>query len=130
MIMRYKEFLFPHNPRRIHIEAGARTAVLHCPFVGAAVQHLGMSPRVITGEGQFFGPRALADYQRLEAVFAQPGSGSLSLPGLPPFQAFFTRLALTCEGDGQIIGYSFIFTERGTMSGEGDYGRFGFNLYR
>ncbi len=130
MIMQYKDFIFPHNPRKIEVETGILTSSLLCPFAGTMVQRLGQSPRAVTGEGQFFGPRALYDYRRLEALLQLPEAGYLAIPGLPAMQAYFVRLALSCEGDGQMIHYRFGFLEsmNTQMTEGGDrYGRF--NVY-
>ena len=109
--MRYKSYVFPHNPARLEVEGKALVAGAHCPGYGPVYQHLGTAQRVITGEGSFFGPGAQGDYAALGQVFFQAGPGMLFLPAMTPVRAFFTRLAYLGQGDGEIIRYAFQFVE-------------------
>lgn len=109
--MRYKDYLFPHNPASIRISAQAALAMAQCPGHAPAVQHMGRGRRVITGSGSFFGEDALEQYRRLEAVFRQKSSGLLQLPGLHSVMAYFARLECDAKGDGSVIEYSFEFWE-------------------
>ena len=115
--MRYKDFVFPHNPQRIQVTYRAATASLHCPQLGAVVQHLGPRCRVVTGQGAFFGPEAAAQFAALEQLAAEGDAGYLFIPTLTPFKAYLTKLAFLGEGDGNILHYSFEFVEQTSLKG-------------
>lgn len=109
--MRYKNYIFPHNPSRLELELQGQLAGAHCPGYGPVYQDLGVAQRVITGEGAFWGPGAEGDYAALEQVFLQGGAGMLFLPTMAPVRAFFTRLSYLGQGDGAILRYGFRFVE-------------------
>lgn len=75
------------------------------------IQELGVSQRVIAGEGAFFGPQAEEQYRRLEELFFQQTPGRLILPSHAAVTAHFSRLGWLGQGDGQVVRYSFEFLE-------------------
>lgn len=109
--MRYKDYLFAHNPARIELSGAAQLASCVCPGIGVAVQHLGPGQRRISGRGVFFGDDALAQFRRLQAVFYEKTPGLLCLPDLPAIKAYFSALSLLGEGAGDVIEYAFEFLE-------------------
>ena len=109
--MRYKDYVFAHNPARIEVENRAQLAVGVCPGLGVSVQHLGQGQRRVTGGGFFFGKDAMAQFRRLQAVFQQRGAGLLCLPDMPAIRACFASLTMVGEGAGDIIEYAFEFIE-------------------
>ncbi len=120
--MRYKDFIFPHNPKRIQVSYRSATATLHCPQLGSVVQHLGPRCRVVSGQGAFFGPAAAAQFAALEQLAAQGNAGYLFIPALTPFKAYLTKLVYLGEGDGSLLSYSFEFVEQTTLKGgQADY---------
>lgn len=111
MPMKYKDFTFPHNPRKLQVVHRGKTATLHCPGRGGLTQHLGSLCRVVSGEGDFFGAEASNRLLTLTMMASEDTSGWLTLPGFPPFQAYLTRLTFLGEGDGSVLSYSFEFVE-------------------
>ena len=55
--MQYKGFVWPHNPRTYTITYDRQVAVHKVPFGRYAMQDLGMTHRVMRGEGEFVGRR-------------------------------------------------------------------------
>ena len=122
--MRYKDYVFPQNPARLEIAVENQLAGAHCPGYGPVYQALGPARRIITGEGDFFGPGAEEDYRALERLFFEEGPGMLFLPTMVPVRAYFTRLSYLGQGDGAIIRYGFQFVED-LMPGRGKGGEDG-----
>lgn len=122
--MKFRDFYFPHNPRKIQVLSRRLTAEHQSPGGGSQVQSLGSLCRVVTGEGELTGPQAPALYARLEELLAAGEAGTLSVPMVVPFSAYLTSLELVGEGDGQSLHYRFAFTEArrekgGTARGTG-----------
>lgn len=67
------------------------------PFSGHVVQDLGSCARVFSGEGEFFGEDAYAQFRRLAEVFNEGGAGLLSHPLWPSVSAVFQKLSLLEE---------------------------------
>ena len=114
--MRFKEYQWPHNPETIIVEQERELKQLTVPFSGITWQDYGCSGRVVTGEGEFFGPGCAEEYAGLEKVMAQDGPGLLVLPNLPPFSARFVSLRLTGKSEPQLLHYQFVFREETTQA--------------
>ena len=56
--MRFKNFVWPHNPRVYSIAFERKLAVHKIPFGRYRVQSLGQTRRVLRGQGEFAGERA------------------------------------------------------------------------
>ena len=110
--MRFKDFVFPHEPTRLEVGVKNRLGVGHCPGYGPVIQELGVQQRVITGEGAFFGADAPEQYRRLEELFFQQTPGRLVLPGRTAVTAHFSRLGWLGQGDGQVLRDNFEVLER------------------
>ena len=111
--MRFKDFTWPHNPRTFRVLWRRRVCVLDAPGGRYRVQDLGKTCRVLRGEGEFCGPSAYADFERLQQVFLDEGMGTLIHPLWPCQSVFFTRLELTQEPRQDYVAYAFEFTEAG-----------------
>lgn len=122
--MRYKEFVWPHNPQSFSVHYERPCAVLWSPVGGWVVQELGSPARVMEGEGVFYGPDAYARFRELEAVFRQGGAGELIHPVWPGASAFFTRLELRQSPMPDYVAYSFAFREDGS-AGQGQTAQIG-----
>ena len=109
--MRFKDFTWPHNPRTFRVLWRRRVCVLDAPGGRYHVQDLGKTCRVLRGEGEFCGPSAYADFERLQQVFLEEGMGTLIHPLWPCQSVFFTRLELTQEPRQDYVAYAFEFTE-------------------
>ena len=111
--MRFKDFTWPHNPRTFRVLWRRRVCVLDAPGGRYRVQDLGKTCRVLRGEGEFCGPSAYADFERLQQVFLDEGAGTLVHPLWHSQSVFFTRLELTQEPRQDYVAYAFEFTETG-----------------
>lgn len=83
--MRYKEYVWPHNPRVYSIDYERIMAVNKVPFGLYYLQDLGRTRRVMKGEGEFIGEDAYTQFGQLANVFYSGGPGQLIPPcGRPP----------------------------------------------
>ena len=101
--MRYKDYVWPHNPETYTISFKRQVAVAKVPFGRYGMQDLGMSYRVMEGEGVFAGKGAYDEFKKLASVFYQGGPGLLIHPVWQASQAYFvllnwrsSRLKTTC----------------------------------
>ena len=117
--MRFKDFTWPHNPRTFRVLWRRRVCVLDAPGGRYHVQDLGRTCRILRGEGEFCGPDAYADFERLQWAFLSDGPGTLVHPLWHSQSVYFTRLELTQEPRQDYVAYAFEFTEtRGYDSDE------------
>ncbi len=109
--MRFKDFTWPHNPRTFHVLWRRRLCVLDAPGGRYHVQELGRTCRVFHGAGEFCGPDAYAQFERLSRTFSRDGAGTLVHPVWHSQSVYFTRLELTQEPRQDYVAYAFEFTE-------------------
>lgn len=111
--MRYKGYIWPHNPRTYTIDYGRKVALHKIPFGGYRLQDLGLTRRVMKGEGEFVGPGAYEEFRKLASIFYDPGPGPLLHPVWQASEAFFVDLSLRQEPRADYVRYSFTFWESG-----------------
>ena len=109
--MQYKSYVWPHNPRTYRITYQRQVAVQKVPFGRYALQNLGLTRRVMEGEGEFFGPEAYDEFRKLASVFYQEGPGMLIHPVWQSANVYFVGLALAQEPKPDYVRYSFAFWE-------------------
>ena len=109
--MQYTGFVWPHNPRTYTITYDRQVAVHKVPFGRYAMQDLGMTHRVMRGEGEFVGPEAYDTFRALASVFYEGGPGTLLHPVWQSAQVYFVALALTQEPRKDYVRYTFTFWE-------------------
>ena len=78
--MRYKDYVWPHNPRSYQITYRRAVAVHKVPYGHYTMENLGQSYRVMTGRGEFVGPQAYEEFKRLASVYYSGGAGILVHP--------------------------------------------------
>lgn len=110
--MRYKDYIWPHNPATYSIAYERQVAVHKVPFGRYYMQDLGMSCRIIRGQGEFAGKDAYAEFKRLASVFYGSGPGLLIHPLWQISNAYFTSLKLEQEPLPDYVRYSFEFREQ------------------
>lgn len=110
--MRYKDYIWPHNPATYSITYERQVAIHKVPFGRYCAQDLGMSCRIMRGEGEFAGPDAYEEFKRLATVFYGGGPGLLIHPVWQASNAYFTALRLEQEPLPDYVRYSFEFRER------------------
>ena len=84
------------------------------PFGGYCLQNLGLTCRVMRGEGTFTGPEAYQEFRRLEEVFRSDGPGLLVHPVWQAASAYFVSLELKEEPLPDYVRYAFVFWEDGS----------------
>lgn len=109
--MRYKSFVWPHNPT-VYTVAFQRNMALHkVPFGRYRLQSLGMTRRVMMGEGEFVGEDAYRQIQALGSVFYENTPGVLVHPLWNTTSAWFVNLELVQEPREDYVKYRFEFWE-------------------
>ena len=109
--MRYKSYTWPHNPRTYTISFTRQVAAHKIPFGRYCLQDLGLSHRILEGEGEFAGEGAYDAFRELAAVFYDDGPGVLVHPVWQTASAYFTRLSLVQEPVPDYVRYAFAFEE-------------------
>ena len=109
--MRYKDYVWPHNPETYTISFKRQVAVAKVPFGRYGMQDLGMSYRVMEGEGVFAGKGAYDEFKKLASVFYQGGPGLLIHPVWQASQAYFVLLELAQQPLENYVRYRFAFWE-------------------
>lgn len=109
--MQYKTYVWPHNPRTYTIRYERNVAVHKIPFGRYVLQDLGLTRRVMRGEGEFYGPGAYDEFKKLASVFYQSGPGILMHPVWRSSSAYFVELELAQEPRENYVRYTFAFWE-------------------
>lgn len=109
--MRYKSFVWPHNPRVYTISFQRNMALHKVPFGRYRLQGLGMTRRVMKGEGEFAGEDAYRQIQALSGVFYENTPGVLVHPLWNTTSAWFVNLELVQEPREDYVKYRFEFWE-------------------
>ena len=109
--MRFKNFVWPHNPRVYSITYERKIAVHKIPFGRHCLQSLGQTRRVLKGEGEFVGKGAYDKFKELATVFYEETPGTLVHPVWMTTTAWFVGLELRQEPRRDYVAYSFEFWE-------------------
>ena len=109
--MRYKDYVWPHNPETYTIAFKRSVAVAKVPFGRYGMQDLGLSYRVMEGEGVFAGKGAYDEFKKLASVFYGGGPGLLIHPVWQAAQAYFVSLELAQQPLEDYVRYRFAFWE-------------------
>ena len=116
--MRFKSFVWPHNPRVYSITYDRKLAAHKIPFGRHYLQSLGQTRRVLRGEGEFVGEHAYDTFKELASVFYEETPGVLVHPVWMTTTAWFASLELRQEPRRDYVAYSFEFWE--VVDGAGD----------
>ncbi len=109
--MRYKNFTWHHNPKKLKIKNSKRTISIDYPYSYTEIEEMFNENAVIEGEGELFGEDCIHQFNNLCRLFSSKNKGILSIGGIPSFEAYFTKLELLCEPKNNILAYSFQFSE-------------------
>ena len=109
--MRFKSFVWPHNPRVYSITYERKLAAHKIPFGRHCLQSLGQTRRVLRGEGEFVGEGAYDTFKALASVFYEETPGVLAHPVWMAATAWFAGLELRQEPRRDYVAYSFEFWE-------------------
>ena len=113
--MQYKDYIWPHNPETYSITFRRKVAAAKVPFGRYGMQDLGLSYRVMEGEGVFEGANAYNEFKKLATVFYQGGPGMLVHPVWQASNAYFVGLELTQQPLENYVRYRFEFWETSPM---------------
>ena len=109
--MRYKDYIWPHNPRTYSISYERKIAAYKIPFGTYTMQDMGMTYRVLRGEGEFVGEGAYDEFKRLATVFYAGGAGLLVHPVWQTSNAYFVALSMKQQPREDYVSYAFEFWE-------------------
>ena len=109
--MRYKDYVWPHNPRVYTIGYERTMGAQKVPFGRYWLQDLGPAQRVMRGEGEFVGADAYQQFKALASVFYSDGPGLLVHPVWQTAWAYFVELSLAQEPRADYVRYTFTFWE-------------------
>lgn len=109
--MQFKDFVWPHNPRVYSIDYQRTLSVHKLPFGRYHLQNLGLTRRIMQGEGEFVGTSAYSDFKRLAGLFYDETPGILIHPVWQNTQAYLTELSLSQEPRADYVRYRFVFWE-------------------
>ena len=109
--MRYKDYVWPHNPKVYSISYERKIAAYKIPFGTYTMQDMGLTYRVLRGEGEFVGEGAYEEFKCLASLFYQGGAGILVHPVWQSSNAHFVSLSLKQEPREDYVSYTFEFWE-------------------
>lgn len=109
--LRFKEYVFRNNPRKLVLKHQQEVMSVCCYGLGRTLQQLGKGLTIVEGEGELFGEDALEQFTALKKLMQQGGSGVLCGAGLEPMKTVFESLQMIGKGGDETISYSFRFTQ-------------------
>ena len=109
--MRFKDYVWPHNPRVYEIQFTRAVAQRKIPFGMYTLQSLGRGARTLRGEGEFTGPGAYREFKKLASVLCEESPGVLVHPVWQTSRAWFVSLSLRQEPTEDYVAYAFEFLE-------------------
>lgn len=109
--MRFKDYVWPHNPRVYEITYKRDIVSHRVPFGLYSLQNMGRQHRILKGEGEFVGEGAYAEFKKLATVFYGTEPGTLVHPLWDTTTAYFTQLGLKQEPTKDYVSYYFEFWE-------------------
>ena len=110
--MRYKDYVWPHNPRIYEIDYYRDIAINKVPFGRYTLTNMGRGYRVLKGEGEFAGEGAYDEFKKLATVFYEETPGMLIHPVWQSSNAYFASLSLKQEPYEDYVSYTFEFWEQ------------------
>ena len=109
--MRFKDYVWPHNPRVYEIGFQRDVHAQRVPFGAYVLQDMGRHHRVLKGEGEFTGEGAYREFQKLATLFYDPKPGVLVHPLWNTTKAHLVSLSLRQEPTENYVAYAFEFWE-------------------
>ena len=110
--MRYKDYVWPHNPRVYEITFDRSFAVNKIPFGRYIMTNLGRTFRILRGEGEFAGEGAYDEFKKLATVYCDDSPGILVHPVWMSTSVYFSSLVLRQELREDYVSYTFEFWEK------------------
>lgn len=114
--MSFKDFYWDNNPEKLEISISDKLNTSLYPKWKNSVSFVAEHPKIVTGEGVFFGSDSYTKINMLEQVFDEKTPGQLFMPSMKPMKAFFNKLEIIGEPKKDCIRYAFTFTESEEMA--------------
>lgn len=107
--MKYKSFTWKYNPATCTYSCNKTYAAHKYPGInGAELEDMGIGEVVITGDGEFFGKDAYANWLKLNAEFKTNEPGTFSHPIFTDItRGLMTKLQAKMEPRNDYVSYSF-----------------------
>ena len=109
--MRYKNYIWPHNPHTYEVLFSRDMVCRKVPFGAYVLQNMGRSCRILRSSGEFVGDGAYDEFSRLATVFYENRPGLLVHPIWQESNAYFVELSLREVPTEDYVAYSFEFWE-------------------
>ncbi len=109
--IRFKTYVWPHNPRTYEIAFTRDIAYHKVPFGAYILQNMGRGRRVLRGAGEFAGDGAYDEFKKLATVFYDNTPGLLVHPVWQESYAYFAKLVLKQVPTENYVAYEFEFWE-------------------
>lgn len=110
--MKFGGFVFPFTPSHIEVKTDENISLVETIDGKIITKHRGNKPIEVRCKGEFFGSRALENYNRLREMCAKGKEQVLSVPGHKSFYAICTSVKFIGQGGGKVIEYQASFVEK------------------
>ena len=114
--LRFRGYSLKYNPIKLEIKNCFEKCSYKLPERGTKVVNVRRVPVVCTGVGEFCGEDCIEQYRELENLFNEGRKGVLALPGMRPYEAWFTSLEFVGDDTKDVLTYRFEFTQADTDS--------------
>ncbi len=108
---RYKNYTFLYHPSSFSVTRQRILKEFLLPQNGSVIQDLGQTAIKITGTGYLFGENCMEQFEQLNDLFLEDGSGALFLPGMSPVFCHFEELSVEGNPGPKMLRYRFSFLE-------------------
>lgn len=108
---RFKNYTFLYHPSSFSISRQRILKEFLLPEKGSVIQDLGKTAIKITGTGFLFGEDCMEQFEKLNDLFLEEGSGALFLPGISPIFCHFEELSVEGNPGPKMLTYRFVFLE-------------------
>ena len=108
--LRFAGFEWKHNPIKLSVDKKRTVKSLTLSHSRESVHSLTRKVSLIKGEGELVGLDCLEQYGKLTELFEKKEKGLLIIPGLEPFEAYFTALTCSANQVAGVVRYEFEFT--------------------
>ena len=110
-LLRFAGYQWSHNP--LNIKTGYSRSMYSTIMVSSGEQIDSVCDRLvyIEGKGELVGKDCIEQYKKIRKLFFEKKKGVLTLPGLPSFVAYFTKLSVEGQPTPDVLVYSFEFVQ-------------------
>ena len=114
--MRFKGVTFACNPLSLEISDEADVTKQLFSQIGEKIGTISPKLRKVKGRGELRGSECIEQYANLRMLQREKGAGLLSLPGIKPFYAIFTKLTGSADVTPDTVFFEFEFLEKASFS--------------